>query len=76
MVEPAELMIKREISAADLRIEQMKKPHKLQVVRNLEASGLFLLRDAVEMVAQAPGVTKYTVYNCLNEIHGDSSADR
>lgn len=46
----------------------MKKEHKLRVVHHLEARGIFLLRDAVEMVATALGVTRFTIYNYLNEL--------
>jgi len=35
----------------------VKKKHKLAVVEELQQRGLFLLRDAVEMVAEGLGVT-------------------
>jgi predicted transcriptional regulator YheO len=46
------------------------------VVEELQARGVFLLRDAVEMVAEALSVSKFTIYNYLNELSasGDDSS--
>jgi len=49
-------------------VELMKKNHKLAVVEELEAKGLFLLKDAVEVIASALEVTRFTIYNYLNEL--------
>lgn len=49
-------------------VQDMKKEHKVKVVARLHAGGLFLLKDAVEMAADAVGVTRFTVYNYLNEL--------
>ena len=38
------------------------------VVGQLEERGLFLLKDAVEVIALALGVTRFTIYNYLNEL--------
>lgn len=51
----------------------MKKEHKLAVVRDLQGRGIFLLRDAVEMLASSLQVTRFTIYNYLNELADDSS---
>ncbi len=52
----------------------MHKRHKLEVVRNLKSRGMFLLRDAVDMIATSLGVTRFTIYNYLNEI-GDEEKE-
>ncbi len=52
----------------------MKKEHKLAVVRALRERGMFLLRDAVETVAASLGVTRFTIYNYLNEIDAPEAA--
>ncbi|WP_206515668.1 helix-turn-helix transcriptional regulator [Georgenia faecalis] len=49
-------------------VNLMKKEHKLAVVRSLKERGMFLLRDAVEMIATSLEVTRFTIYNYLNEI--------
>ncbi len=46
----------------------MHKRHKVEVVRVLERRGLFLVRDAVDYVARELGVTRFTIYNYLNEV--------
>lgn len=46
----------------------MHKRHKLEVVRLLEERGLFLVRDAVDYVAKELKVTRFTIYNYLNEL--------
>ncbi len=55
-------------------VELMKKEHKVAVVRTLRERGMFLLRDAVETVAAALGVTRFTIYNYLNEIDARDAA--
>ena len=57
----------------------MRKAHKVDAVRSLKRRGFFMLRDAVEMAARALGVTRFTIYNYLNEIEeingsGESAA--
>lgn len=46
----------------------MSREEKIELVENLEFKGAFLLRGAVEFVAKAMGVSKYTVYNYLKEV--------
>jgi predicted transcriptional regulator YheO len=48
----------------------MKKEDKLVVVRQLDERGVFLVRGAVNTVARALGVSRYTIYNYLEEIKG------
>lgn len=55
-------------------VELMKKEHKLAVVRSLQSRGMFLLRDAVEMIASSLQVTRFTIYNYLNEIADEERA--
>lgn len=46
----------------------MNKDEKTRFVEDLDEQGAFLLKGAVEYVAKAIGVSKYTVYNYLKEI--------
>ncbi|MBU6495508.1 MAG: PAS domain-containing protein [Acidobacteria bacterium] len=50
--------------------ELMHKRHKVHAVRLLEERGLFLVRDAVDYVARELGVSRFTIYNYLNELRG------
>jgi len=56
------------IEQTGVPVDLMKKHHKMAVVEHLEARGLFLLKDAVEVIALALGVTRFTIYNYLNEL--------
>lgn len=47
-------------------LADLDRPTKQRAVRLLEERGAFTLRGAVESVAQALGVTRFTVYNYLN----------
>lgn len=75
--ELASHLIHQAIRAQGVPVDLMRKEHKLAVVAHLKARGMFLLRDAVEMIATSLGVTRFTIYNYLNEIgeEEDSGAD-
>jgi HTH domain len=47
----------------------MSRENKQLAVRLLDERGAFILRRAVEDVADAMGVSRITVYNYLNAIH-------
>lgn len=50
-----------------LRVGATKKD-KVEIVRQMQEKGLFIVRGCVEMAARVLGVTRYTVYNYLDEI--------
>lgn len=64
----ATLLITSAVEKAGVPVELMKKKHKLQVVEELQGRGMFTLRDAVDQVAAALDVSRFTIYNYLNEI--------
>ncbi len=72
--ELASHLIHQAIRAQGVPVDLMRKDHKLAVVRDLKARGMFLLRDAVEMIATSLGVTRFTIYNYLNEIGEEENA--
>lgn len=49
----------------------MNIDEKTQLTRQLEENGTFLLKGAVEQVAQLMGVTKFTVYNYLKKVRNN-----
>lgn len=67
-------LIHRALANVGVPVELMHKRHKLEVVRDLKSRGMFLLRDAVDMIATTLGVTRFTIYNYLNEI-GDEEKE-
>lgn len=58
--------VEREIGC---RVLEMNREQKQLAIRLLDDRGAFILRRAVEDVADAMGVSRITVYNYLNAIH-------
>jgi HTH domain len=56
-------------------LEEMTRAEKRQVVRFLDQRGAFALRKSVETVADALGVSRFTVYNYLETSRQGDSAD-
>jgi hypothetical protein len=50
-------------------LPSLSREDKQRAIRLLDARGAFILRRAVEDVADAMGVSRITVYNYLNAIH-------
>lgn len=71
--ELAQAMIRRAISDTGVPVELMQKHHKIAVVKILKKSGVFTLKNAAETVASKLGVTRFTVYNYLNELDQDAT---
>jgi selenocysteine lyase/cysteine desulfurase/predicted transcriptional regulator YheO len=63
-------LVDRAIAKVGVQTVEMKKHHKAAVVRELDEAGFFLIRDSVDHVAGQLEVTRYTIYNYLNEIRG------
>ncbi len=51
------------------RLPSLSREAKQKAIRLLDERGAFILRRAVEDVADAMGVSRITVYNYLNAIH-------
>ncbi|WP_374419984.1 transcriptional regulator [Chromobacterium sp.] len=57
-------------------LARMKKADKKQAVAQMLEQGLFIVKGGVERAAEALGVSRYTVYNYLDEIRGDAREDK
>lgn len=64
----SEQMIDATIQNYSLPVSLMKKEDKTDIVLNLERQGIFLLKGAVDIVAKKLNVSRYTIYNYLDEI--------
>ncbi|WP_053736566.1 aminotransferase class V-fold PLP-dependent enzyme [Nocardia sp. NRRL S-836] len=64
------VLVEKAVADVGVPVELMKKVHKSQVVRVLDEAGFFLIRDSVDHLASVLGVTRYTIYNYLNENRG------
>lgn len=60
-------MIQKSIAEIGKPVALMSKEEKSAVVAALDESGLFVIRGAVERVAHALGISRFTVYNYLKE---------
>ncbi len=58
--------VEAELGAA---LPKLSRQDKQRAIRLLDERGAFILRRAVEDVADAMGVSRITVYNYLNAIH-------
>lgn len=72
--ELANILIAQAIKDTGVPTHLMRKLHKIEVVRALKANGMFLLKDAVEMIAEALEVSRFTIYNYLNEIEANEAS--
>ncbi|RJO72549.1 aminotransferase class V-fold PLP-dependent enzyme [Nocardia panacis] len=61
-------LVDRAVGKVGIPADLMKKTHKAAVVRELDQAGFFLIKDAVDHLAGRLDVTRYTIYNYLNEI--------
>ncbi|MFQ5557355.1 MAG: helix-turn-helix domain-containing protein [Acidimicrobiales bacterium] len=66
-----ERLLGRAESEAGRPLDQLDRESKQDVVRLLDAQGAFVIRRAVEEVADRLGVSRFTVYNYLNAVNGD-----
>lgn len=60
--------IQQAIEKTGVPVPMMNKENKIKIVKTMDESGIFLLKNGVELVAQELGVTKYTIYNYLEEL--------
>lgn len=51
------------------RLPTLSRPGKQEAIRRLDELGAFVLRRAVEDIAEAMGMSRITVYSYLNALH-------
>lgn len=66
--EVLETLIQNAIASIAKKTTDLTREDKVAIVAYLEAKGAFLIRYSVERVAELLGMTKYTIYNYLDEI--------
>ncbi|MET7330940.1 helix-turn-helix domain-containing protein [Nonomuraea sp. NPDC005650] len=60
------------VNGAGVPVDLMKKSHKVAVVEDLDKRGFFTLRGAVDEAAQRLNVSRFTIYNYLNELQAET----
>jgi predicted transcriptional regulator YheO len=72
-----EEIIEDGIRATGKPVAAMTKDDKMEAVGHMSRRGLFLIRASVDMAAASLGVSRFTIYNYLDELkraEGDTSA--
>lgn len=70
----ATTLVSRAIERVGVPVDLMKKHHKVAVVAELDDAGFFLIKESVEALAEALGVTRFTIYNYLNDLRAEEVA--
>ncbi|AJY77797.1 DNA-binding protein [Paenibacillus beijingensis] len=55
------------------RVDDMDRSHKLQLVKFMDEKGVFLIKGAIDKVADLLKVSKVTIYSYLDEIRKNNS---
>ena len=71
----AQALLRQTITSARIPVDLMQKKHKLAVVAELKERGFFLIKDSIEDAAAALDVSRFTIYNYLNEIDSTPNPD-
>lgn len=64
-------LVSNAIESTGKAVPYLAKNEKVQIVDQLDKQGAFLIKGAIDYVAEILQVSKYTIYNYLDEIKGD-----
>lgn len=65
-------VVKKVIDRLGKPIAYLNKDDKVNVVKQLDEKGTFLIKGAVDYIAEVLCVSRYTIYNYLDEIRGEN----
>jgi len=68
-------LINQSILKSDKAPAYLTKEERLEILKEMEEKGVFLIKGAVEEVAKNLCVSKYTIYNHLEELRKNTNAD-
>jgi predicted transcriptional regulator YheO len=63
--------VKKAIKLIQKPVRLMTKKDRLQVIAYLEEHGILQMQKSIQAVAHYLGISRYTVYNYLNELHAE-----
>ncbi len=66
--ELAERKFKIELEKMNKPIVEMNKKDRIELISNLKEAGVFKIQKSVPYIAEQMGLSRYTIYNYLNEI--------
>jgi predicted transcriptional regulator YheO len=61
-------LIDEQIRKVGKAVPSMEKADKIKIVKELESQGFFLIKGAIKLIAGKLSVSKYTIYNYLEEV--------
>ncbi len=68
-------LIQKSIQSVGMPVGMMGKDEKIKGIRYLENKGAFLIKKSSERIAQFYDISKFTLYNYLEEIRSSNSND-
>ncbi|GHS85716.1 hypothetical protein AGMMS49957_02400 [Synergistales bacterium] len=68
--------VKEAIKLVQKPVRLMNKKDRLQVIAHLEARGVLQMQKSVQAAAHYLGISRYTVYNYLNELHAEKESSQ
>jgi predicted transcriptional regulator YheO len=66
----------RVIKKAGKTVLAMKTTEKIEIVRELDSQGFFLIKGAVKLLAEKMNVSKFSIYNYLGQVRAENSSFR
>lgn len=66
-----ETMMHDAVAETGKTLETLEKEDKVAVVKYLDSKGAFLIKKSAERVADFLGISRFTIYNYLNESQGE-----
>lgn len=76
ITETIEALFEQSVAKIGKQPASMSTDEKIELVKELEASGVLQIKGAVDQIALFIGVSKYTVYNYLKRIHTEQDICR
>ena len=66
-----QIMIDQALSHASKPVALLTKRENLEIIRELDENDIFSIKHAVEAVARRLNVSRYTIYNYIDEVRSD-----
>ena len=76
IAETIEVLLQQAVVKIGKQPSSMSIEEKIELVRELEASGVFQIKGGIDQAALFMGVSKYTVYNYLKKIRAEQELNR
>lgn len=68
-------IIEASIQAIHKPVKEFKKADRIAVVRDLDKKGILQIQNSIRLMADALGVSRYSIYNYIKEVRETSNSD-